>query len=140
MFTRLVFAAAAAVAVSGCATIIEGSSQAIAIDTTPPGASCSVEREGQQISSIASTPGSAHVDKSKNDITVTCNKPGYREAKMSYSPKFNGTTFGNIIAGGVIGVAVDASTGANYEYPNQVSITLTPLGAPVPAPTPAPGS
>ena len=35
-------------------------------------------------------------------------------------------TFGNIIFGGIIGVAVDAATGAMNEYPPMITITLVP--------------
>lgn len=83
-----------------------------------------VSREGAQLGSIAATPGSLRVEKSKKDLTVTCQKPGYQSVTISQSPRFVGTTFGNIILGGGIGAVVDAATGANYEYPNQVIVEL----------------
>jgi hypothetical protein len=82
---------------------------------------------------------SIHIDKSKNDLTITCTKQGYQTATISQSPKFQGTTFGNIIAGGIIGAVVDASSGANYEYPAQVNVTLAPVdAAPAVAAEPSP--
>ena len=39
-------------------------------------------------------------------------------------PSFGPATFGNIIAGGVIGVVVDAASGANYSYPENVRLDL----------------
>jgi hypothetical protein len=72
------------------------------------------------------------MDKSKNDLTVTCTKQGYQPATISQSPRFQGTTFGNIILGGGIGAIVDAASGANYEYPAQVNLSLSTL-EPVPA-------
>ncbi|MGD9535551.1 MAG: hypothetical protein AB7P52_03965 [Alphaproteobacteria bacterium] len=113
-------------ALSACATVMEGSSQSIAIATTPSGATCHVERESEQLGAVAGTPGSLHIEKSKNDITVTCAKPGFETARVSYSPEFVGTTFGNILLGGGIGAIIDASTGANYVYPTEVSLTLAP--------------
>lgn len=104
--------------------MFEGTGQSITVSTNPVGATCSVSREGAQLGSLASTPGSIRVDKSKNDLTVTCSKSGYQTTSVSYSPKFNGTTFGNIILGGGIGAVVDASTGANYDYPSQVTMDL----------------
>lgn len=122
---------------TGCATVIEGTGQSVAVATNPPGANCTVSRQGTLLGSVESTPGSVRVDKSKNDLTVSCTKSGYQATTVSYSPSFNGTTFGNIILGGGIGAVVDASTGANYDYPTQVSLDLPEEAAPVAAATPA---
>jgi hypothetical protein len=51
---------------------------------------------------------------------------GYQSATAAESPKFQGTTFGNIIAGDLVGVIVDAASGANFEYPSDVKITMAP--------------
>lgn len=113
----------------GCATIMEGTGQSVQVSTSPSGAACQVSREGAHLGDIASTPGSIRVDKSKNDLTVTCSKPGYQMASVTRSPGFQGTTFGNIILGGGVGAIVDASTGANYEYPGQINLDLAPAAA-----------
>lgn len=39
-------------------------------------------------------------------------------------------TFGNILFGGIIGVAVDASSGAMHEYPAAISIAMAPNSFP----------
>lgn len=127
LFASLVLALAAA-GLAGCATVMEGTGQSIEVSTAPPGAMCSIAREGGTLGEIASTPGSIRIDKSRNDITVTCSKTGYRTAEITRSPRFQGTTFGNIILGGVAGAVVDASTGADYEYPGQIDIALAPAG------------
>ena len=117
-----------ALGLGGCATIVEGTSQNVSISTQPPGAACTVSRQGQQIAAVISTPGNVKVDKSKNDLVVTCTKEGYQPSTGVYSSTFNGTTFGNIILGGVAGAVIDASTGASYNYPQQVSIAMTHVG------------
>ncbi len=53
--------------------------------------------------------------------------PHLVKARHAPPPKFQGTTFGNIIAGGVTGMIVDAATGANYEYPSNVHLSLAPI-------------
>lgn len=116
-----------------CATIMEGTTQSVQITTTPPGAHCSIAREGAPLGEIASTPGSVQVSKSKNDLAVTCSLPGYQTATIAQSPSFSGTTFGNIVVGGGIGAIADAASGANYYYPSQVVMTLAATG-PVAAP------
>ena len=137
----LIAIAGLATMVTGCATVFEGTDQSVGVATNPPGASCNVTREGAQIGTVSPTPGSIKVSKSKNDLTFACSKPGFQPVTVSHSPSFNGTTFGNIILGGGIGAVVDASTGANYDYPNQVNIDLPPEAAPAPtAPAAAPAA
>src|SRR5262245_15501990 len=86
-----------ALGLGGCATVVEGTSQNIMIATQPPGASCTVMRQGQQIAAVIATPGNVRIDKSKNDLQVSCTKEGYEPTTAVYSSHFNGTTFGNII-------------------------------------------
>jgi hypothetical protein len=126
-------------ALGGCATIVEGTGQSIQISTSPPGAACTVDREGGRLGEIASTPGSLRVDKSKNDLLVTCTKAGFVTATVSNSPRFVGTTFGNILLGGVGGIIVDAASGANFAYPDQVMLQLAPIAPAQPAPYAPPG-
>src|SRR5262249_22632932 len=130
----LTASAVLALGLGGCATIVEGTSQNIMIATAPPGAACTVQRQGQQIAGVIATPGNIHIDKSKNDLVVTCTKEGYEPTTMVYSSTFNGMTFGNLIVGGVAGAVVDASTGASYNYPQQVSIAMPTAVAAAPAP------
>ena len=115
---------------SACATIVNGSSQTVTVSTTPPGATCTVDRMGARIGAVAQTPGSVRLDKSKNDLSVTCSKPGFQTATVTKAPSFGGATFGNIIAGGVVGVVVDAASGANYEYPGDIRLDLAAEAAP----------
>ena len=116
-----------------CATIVNGSSQTVTVSTTPPAATCTLDRVGQRIGAIAATPGSVRVDKSKNDLSVTCAKDGYQTATVTHPPSFGGATFANILfglVGGPIAVIVDASSGANYSYPEDIRLDLAQ--APVP--------
>jgi hypothetical protein len=129
--------AAAGIALSGCASIIKGTSQSIAIETPPAdGATCVLSsKEG---SWTVTTPGVAKVSKSKEDIKATCTKPGWQDASATIPSGFEGWTVGNLILGGVIGVGVDAATGAINEYPHafQVPMQQAPGVAPD---APAPG-
>jgi hypothetical protein len=115
------------VALPGCATMMEGTGQSVSVATTPAGATCEMDQAGTKLGTINPTPGSLRIDKSKNDLDVTCSKPGYLQARTTTSPKFVGTTFGNIVAGGLIGFAVDAATGASYEYPSDIKVELAPV-------------
>lgn len=113
----------------GCATLVNGTNQTVTVSTTPPGASCTLDRMGERVGAIGSTPGSLRIDKSKHDLSVTCSKEGYQTASTTQSASFNGATFGNLIAGGIIGIVVDASSGANFSYPPDIRMDLPPLAA-----------
>ena len=138
-FASIAAVAALGIALSGCATVIKGTSQSIVV-TTPPvtGANCILSsKEGNW---LVTSPGSVTVEKSKEDILIKCQKPGYQDAAATIPSDFQGWTAGNIILGGIIGVGVDAATGAMNEYPNSYAVPMwpvTPASAttPVAAPT-----
>ncbi len=122
---RLV-AALGLAALAGCATITHGSTDTVSIDTRPGGAACSVTQGGVQIARVEPTPGTILVPKSKHDLAVRCEKQGYQPAVGTVGSEFQAMTFGNIVFGGVIGVAVDAASGAMNDYEPMVTITLLP--------------
>jgi uncharacterized protein YceK len=116
-------------ALSGCASIVKGTSQSIAI-TTPPttGATCVLSSaEGNW---TVTSPGAVTVEKSKEDIQVRCTKPGWQEGFATIPSNFEGWTVGNILLGGIIGLGVDAATGAINEYPHAFQVPMIPASAP----------
>ena len=117
---------AAVIFLSACSSIVDGSSQELTINTNPAGATCSLERHGEQLGSTGPTPSKIVIEKTKYDITITCNKDGYQEATYLNHSGADGATFGNIILGGGIGWAVDSATGSDNKYENPVNLTLVP--------------
>jgi hypothetical protein len=111
---------------SACASIVKGSTASVAI-TTPPtsGADCTLNSpEGTwQVTS----PASITLPRSKHDIQVRCTKEGYQEAAAVLPSTFEGWTLGNLIIGGVIGLGVDAATGALNDYPNAFQVPMQKL-------------
>lgn len=107
-----------------CSSIIEGTSQEVLINTNPSGADCSVEREGVSIGRVDPTPGAVTIKKTKYDITIRCNKDGFEEATFIDHSGSAGATFGNIVAGGVIGWGIDSAAGADNKYDSPVNITM----------------
>jgi uncharacterized protein DUF3108 len=114
----------AAVLLPGCATVVEGTSQSIAVNTEPAGAACRFTRNGQVLGSITDTPGSLIVRKKNDDIDVTCEKPGYQNATAHLRADLAVATFGNVLIGGIVGVILDASTGANFKYDGTVRLVM----------------
>ena len=122
----LVFVAIGAFQVAGCASIIKGSTAAINV-TSPPvtGANCTLT--SSQGNWQVTTPASVTVERSKEDIQIRCTKEGYQEASAIIPSNFEGWTVGNLIFGGIIGVGVDAATGAMNNYPKAFQVPMTPL-------------
>jgi hypothetical protein len=75
----------------------------------------------------------AFVEKRRRDsFTVTVTKPGYAPQTVTVESKAGGTgataMAGNVVLGGLVGMGVDAGTGAyNSLYPNPVVVHLGPL-------------
>jgi hypothetical protein len=85
--------------------------------------------------------------KRNEEFIATFTKPGYRpqqvEVKTQLAAEGAVGVAGNVLVGGVIGLGVDAITGAGGEHvPNPVSVVLEPLQAAPPSaarrPRPAP--
>nr|WP_156475496.1 hypothetical protein [Gluconobacter thailandicus] len=119
---------------SGCASIVSGSHQTIAVTTNPPGAKCAVYRDGIQIGSINSTPGSVTVSRKESDLTVGCTKDHYDFSNAQNTSDVNGWVFGNIGFGGLIGVVVDMATGSVHAYDHSTTVNMIPLADGVAAP------
>lgn len=115
---------------AACASIVEGTDQSVTVNTSPSGATCNLVREGTTIAVVNPTPGTVQVDKSKSHIAVHCEKADHEPAAGALASSFQGMTFGNILFGGIIGVAIDASSGAMSKYPPSISLVLPPVSFP----------
>ena len=113
---------------TACATMFDGKTQAITVNTSPPQANCVFKRDGQDVGQIENTPGSAVIEKNRDDVTVVCNKQGYGEATYLDKSGVAGWTWANIIFGGLIGLAIDYGTGAINKYDSPVNVTLANSG------------
>jgi hypothetical protein len=126
--SRALATLAGLVLLSGCASIFEGTTQQISITTTPAGARCTFWRNGTLISDIASTPGSTTIRKTKDDLTIVCDKRGYATAAYINHSGLAMSTFANILTGG-LAWAYDSTRGADNKYEGQVSLVLPPASA-----------
>lgn len=108
----------------GCATLVDGTTQDIAIRTAPMGAVCTLQRGMEDLGTIASTPGHLLVERGKQDLTVICRKPGWETAVIGIKSGFTGVTVGNLVIGGLPGVIVDAASGSDYLYGDTDKIIL----------------
>lgn len=122
--------AVSVVMLGGCASITGGTSQNISVITSPSGATCDFVRQGQSIGSIAATPGSLHVRRSKHDILINCSKDGYEQATFYNNSGLSSAVGANIavdvlLTAGLSSI-IDSANGADNEYQEVVNITLRP--------------
>jgi hypothetical protein len=67
------------------------------------------------------------VQKGGGPLKVACEREGFIPGSKLLYHEFQAATIGNVIAGGLIGVVVDAASGAISKYPDRVSIWLEPV-------------
>ena len=107
---------------NNCASITESKNQSMSVSTGEvTGAMCTLSNSKGSYY-VNSTPGSVMVRNACDQLTVTCKKDGYVPANSgagSIQDKSKGMAWGNVIFGGIIGIAVDRQTGAGCTYPQQ---------------------
>jgi hypothetical protein len=109
---------------SGCATITRGSNDVLVVNSTPQGAQVELSNG----MSCTSTPCTFKLPR-RADIGVTISKAGCQTAKASVTHRTANSgaagIAGNVLVGGVIGLGVDAATGASQELlPNPLNVEL----------------
>jgi hypothetical protein len=127
---------AGAVLLAACATITKGTTQIVAVDTPGvPGATCTIQTQSGPQTVV--TPGSLTLSKSASALPIQCTKECYVNGASIIPSGTEAMTAGNVIFGGVVGLGVDAASGAMNKYPDMVTVAMTPDPAcrqPVPPP------
>lgn len=109
---------------SGCSTIIEGSTQTVNIST-------GMDKQIHAVITSSSgtmpviLPQALAVNKSSNDLVINikdgnCVLPSTTIVKSHLNPWF----WGNIIFGGLIGSTTDSASGAAWEYDNNILVNV----------------
>lgn len=136
MRVNILIAAVACVVLSGCATVTRGTTEEVRIEVDPPDAKITTT-VGHTCTGI---PCKVIVPR-RTEFSVTAEKAGYQPATVAVRTELSGGgaagMVGNAIVGGVIGVGVDAISGAALSHvPNPVLIALVPLDPRNPATPP----
>lgn len=127
--------AISAVSLAACATVTKGTEDTVTFESTPPGADVSFSEVTGRINQAGCiTPCTLELNR-KYAYSVEFSKEGYETWVQLLEPKLSGDgaagMAGNVLLGGVIGAAVDASTGAmNDLKPNPMIATLVKLEEP----------
>lgn len=102
-----------------CATIIHGTTQGVGVSSTPSSASVAIDNMPRGM-----TPLIADLSRSDNHI-VKISLDGYSPFETTLTRSVSGWVVGNILFGGLIGLAVDAiSGGLYYLTPEQIAGVL----------------
>jgi hypothetical protein len=114
----------------GCASVTRGTTENISISSTPAGAEATIS--GLDNPTACVTP-CAITAKRSADISITFAKPGFESEIVTLTKEVPATGAagfaGNVLAGGLVGMGVDAVTGAAQDHkPNPVIVTLKPIG------------
>lgn len=110
---------AVALLFSGCATAVNGGKQKVPIASQPSGASVKIDDADS-----GATPTTVVLSR-KTSHRVELQLNGYRPYEVILEPRSNGATAGNLLVGGIIGMAVDGSSGAgNTLHPEKVDAVL----------------
>lgn len=114
-----------ALLLAGCATITKGTTQPVAVDTPGvPGATCTIlTQNGPQ---MVATPGTVVLSKGSSALPISCTKECYVTGSSLIPSNAEAMAAGNIIFGGIVGLGVDAASGAMNKYPDMVTVAMTP--------------
>lgn len=112
---------------SGCATVVTGTTQTVDVRSYPPGAQCTLARAGMVIATVDETPQSIEISRSLRDVELRCSKPGYDDGHGTLRSDMHEAALGNVFVGGAVGGAVDAATGAIGQYRSGVRVSLRKL-------------
>lgn len=118
----------ACVAATGCASVVNTTTQSIKVETrtaggeTVTGAACKLANDRESISFRSGS--SVEVARSGSDLQIHCAHPDKPDASARAVSRANGGMYGNIILGGAIGALIDHNKGTAYTYPTWVQLVF----------------
>ncbi len=117
---KVLIVSVCALGLGGCASVVRGTDEQIAFQSEPAGAHLQLSNG----LSCSTTPCDLKVAR-KDEFTATFTKDGYQQQDIRVTTHVSGggvaAGAGNVLAGGLIGVGVDAYNGANLDHqPNPV--------------------
>lgn len=115
---------------TGCSSIVSKTDYPVSINSSPEGASFAVTNRAGNAVHSGSTPATITLSSSAGyfkgeSYTITLSKEGFSTKEYTINSSLDGWYFGNILLGGLIGMLiVDPATGAMYNLPERVDVTL----------------
>lgn len=118
---------AVAIVLAGCSTIVKGTEQQVSVNTPGiTGAICQLQSPAIGMRTVQ-TPANIVLPKSRHNVAVSCSAQCYSPGVGTLGSHTEVMTAGNVIFGGIVGLGVDAASGAMNKYDSGVEIIMTPL-------------
>ena len=120
--------AALSLAMVGCASIVNDSSQAVKVETVTAdgkavaGADCKFANDFG--ASTGKSGDTVQIHRSSKDLDITCASPGKADATGRAISRANAGLAGNILIGGGIGAIIDHNKGTAYTYPTWIKLVF----------------
>jgi len=124
---RNLLAASSVIFTTGCASITGSTDQTISVQARSSAgkvADASCELDNDKGKWFVTAPGSTRIARSNEDLIVTCRNDDTTPGIVTVESRTKGSMVGNILFGGLIGVAIDHSSGAAYEYPTLIEVLM----------------
>ena len=123
---RLLLAATAALAMTGCASIVNETTHPMKVETAKVdgamvnGADCKLTNDYGTFS--VKSGETLQVRRSSKDLDIVCKDPQNPDAIARAISRANAGLAGNILIGGGIGMIIDHTKGTAYTYPTWVRL------------------
>ena len=112
---------------AGCSTIVKGTDQQFSVNTPGVnGAMCQLQSPAIGTRTVQ-PPANIILPKSKHNVAVTCQAQCYAKGVGTLASHTEMMTAGNVLFDGLIGLGVDAASGAMNKYDPGVEVVMTPL-------------
>jgi hypothetical protein len=123
---------------TGCASIIDGGSKAVHINSNPAGAKVTISNRDGKAVSVQTTPAIVVLERSRGyfsgeDYKLVFEQAGYYPYETHVTSSVDGWYFGNILFGGLIGcLLIDPATGDMFTLtPRDVNCNLVSSATPL---------
>jgi PBP1b-binding outer membrane lipoprotein LpoB len=108
---------------ASCSIIVNGTTQKVNVSSDPSGATVKVNTQN-----MGKTPVVLNLRRATNH-TLEISLDGFETKEIMLTKNITGAFWGNFLSWGIIGLAIDASTGAMYKLtPEQLSVELNKKG------------
>jgi len=110
----------AIIALAGCATISEGTTQIVNVDTPGVANTQCVLSRANALPRTVTPPEQVSITRANVVLTVECKKEGYEVSSVEVQPSKDELTIFQF----PIGYLVDGVSGARYTYPKTINIEM----------------
>jgi len=115
------------ICLGSCSTIVKGTKQQVSVNTPGvQGATCQLQSPGIGTRTVQ-TPGNVILPKSKHNVAVSCTAQCFGPGVGTLASHTEVMTAGNVLFGGLIGLGVDAASGAINKYDPGVEVMMSPV-------------